>query len=142
MAERIKVYNPQKFDVGVVTFDRPMGLNIAPGSFALLTEDDISYIASISTLFQRGYLRVDKKEETVMQAIGIDPETNPAFITDEEIQKRLGGTPKKIGEWLDTVKEPYILDRVYDIAVKMNLTMSKLKTLREHMPERTFVDEE
>lgn len=142
MAERIKVYNLQKFDVGVVTFDRPMGLNITPGSFALLSEDDISYIASISTLFQRGYLRVDKKEEAVMQAIGIDPETNPAFITDEDIQKKLGGTPKKIGEWLDTVKEPYILDRIYDIAVKMNLTMGKLKVLREHMPERTFVDEE
>lgn len=142
MAERIKVYNPQKFDVGVVTFDRPMGLNIAPGSFALLSEDDISYIASISTLFQRGYLRVDKKEEAVMQAIGIDPETNPAFITDEEIQKRLGGTPKKIGEWLETVKEPYILDRIYDNAVKMNLTMGKLKVLREHMPGRAFVDEE
>lgn len=34
MAEKIKVYNRQKFNVGVKLLDKPDGINIAPGSFA------------------------------------------------------------------------------------------------------------
>ena len=34
MSDKMKVYNPQKFDVGVVLLDKPMGINIKAGSFA------------------------------------------------------------------------------------------------------------
>lgn len=34
MAEKIKVYNRQKFSIGVKLLDKNDGINIAPGSFA------------------------------------------------------------------------------------------------------------
>ena len=50
--------------------------------------------------------------------------------------------PKKIGEWLDTITEPFVLDRVYDVAMSMdNLTAPKLKVLKAKMPERDFIGE-
>lgn len=33
MGEKLRVYNNQKFDIGVRLQDKPMGVNIAPGSF-------------------------------------------------------------------------------------------------------------
>ena len=75
-------------------------------------------------------------------SIGIDPEHNPHFSDDEDIRKHLASTPKKIGEWLDTITEPFVLDRVYDVAMSMdNLTAPKLKVLKAKMPERDFIGE-
>lgn len=34
MSNKIKVYNVQKFCVGVTLLDKPLGMNIKPGSFA------------------------------------------------------------------------------------------------------------
>ena len=35
MSEKIRVINPQKFDVGVITQDKPLGLNIKSGGFIM-----------------------------------------------------------------------------------------------------------
>lgn len=136
---KIKVYNPTSFNVGVVTLDRPLGFNIRPGSFVLMTEDDVAYVSSICTLFQRGMLRVDEQHEDVMMSIGIDMNTDPNFISNEEIGKKLAGTPKKLQEWLETVNEPHVLDRVYEVAKASNLTANRLKILQEKMPDRDFM---
>lgn len=149
MAEKIKLVNPQKFDVGVRTQDRPMGMNIKAGSFVLVSKDDISYISSISDIIQRGLLRFENMsgdtEDTAREmemTLGIDPENDPNFSDDEEIRKHLSSTPKKLGEWLDTITEPFMLDRVYDVAMKMeNLTAPKLKVLKSKMPDREFIGE-
>ena len=67
---------------------------------------------------------------------------NAHFSDDEDIRKHLASTPKKIGEWLDTITEPFVLDRVYDVAMSMdNLTAPKLKVLKAKMPERDFIGE-
>lgn len=34
MSDKIKVYNYNKFDVGITLPDKPLGINIRPGSFA------------------------------------------------------------------------------------------------------------
>ena len=149
MADKIKLVNPQKFDVGVRTQDRPMGMNIKAGSFVLVSTDDVSYISSISNIIQRGLLRIENLSgdtndtaHEVEMSIGIDPEHDPHFSDDEDIRKHLASTPKKIGEWLDTITEPFVLDRVNDVAMSMdNLTAPKLKVLKAKMPERDFIGE-
>lgn len=149
MADKIKLVNPQKFDVGVRTQDRPMGMNIKAGSFVLVSKDDVSYISSISNVIQRGLLRfenlADDKEDTAHEmemSLGIDPENDPHFADDEDIKKHLAMTPKKLGEWLDTITESFVLDRVYDVAMSMeNLTAPKLKVLKNKMPDRDFIGE-
>lgn len=35
MADRIRIYNPQKFDIGVTTQDKPIGMNVKAGSFIM-----------------------------------------------------------------------------------------------------------
>jgi histone acetyltransferase (RNA polymerase elongator complex component) len=86
-------------------------------------------------------LRVEKEKETLMQEIGIEVETDPNFIDDEEIRKKLAMSAKKIEEWLATVNEDYIRDRIYDVAVEMNLTMNKIKVLQAAMPKKSFMED-
>lgn len=143
MADKIRVINPQKFDVGVVTQDKPIGLNIKAGGFVMLTQDDIDYIMSISSLFQRGFLRIEEtKAAEIFESVGIDIKNDPNFIDDEDIRKKLGGTAKSIEKWLSTVNEEHILDRVFDVAQDMNLNMSKIKVLQAKMPNRNFLGDD
>ena len=116
-------------------------MNIKAGSFTLVTPDDIAYLASISDVFRRGILKVEEKNIEVMQEAGIDQQNDPNFITDEEIQKKLSGTVKKMKEWLATIEEGYILDRIYDVAMNMNLSLDKVKALNEKMPDRKFLED-
>lgn len=142
MAEKIRVINPQKFDVGVITQDKPIGMNIKAGGFIMLTQDDIDYIMSISTLFQRGFLRIEEtKAVEIMESVGIDVNTDPNFIDDEDIRKKLNGTAKNIEKWLNDIREEYILDRIFDVAKDMNLNMSKIKVLQAKMPSKNFLDD-
>ena len=142
MAEKIRVINPQKFDVGVITQDKPIGMNIKAGGFIMLTQDDIDYIMSISTLFQRGFLRIEEtKAVEIMESVGIDVNTDPNFIDDEDIRKKLNGTAKTIEKWLNDIHEEYILDRIFDVAKDMNLNMSKIKVLQTKMPSKNFLDD-
>ena len=146
MANNIKLYNPQKFNVGLKLQGQMQGLDIKPGSFVMVSEDDVNYIASISSILQRGILRIENSAENkedvaaeVNQNLGIDTKNDPLFADDLDIRQKLGGSAKKIGEWLDSVTEPYMLDRIYDVAMTMDLPASKLAKLREKMPERSFV---
>lgn len=139
--EKIKVFNPQKFDVGVVTQDVPLGFNVKHDGFALLTKDEISYLNSTCSLFTRGILRVDEEHRPLMEAVGIDQADNANFITDTEIEKKLSGSAKKIEEWLEPITEQYVLDKICEIAKGMNLNLSKIKVLQEKMPNKDFINE-
>lgn len=139
MDEKILLRNPQKFDVGIVTLEKPLGMNIRAGSFVMVNQNELSYLASTSTLLQDGILTVDEKQIPALQEVGIDPTTDPNFIKDDEIKKKLSGTTKKLREWLATVELGHILDRVYDIAMTMNLSVDKVKVLQEKMPDKEFV---
>lgn len=141
MNDKIILRNTQKFDIGIVTPEKPLGVNIRPGSFAQVTHDELIHILSVSTLIQSGMLTVDEKDKEALTDLGIDPETDQHFIKDEDIKKKLGGTAKKLREWLAGIDEGYILDRVYDIAMSMNLSMDKIKALKEYMPNRDFIDD-
>lgn len=140
MTEKIKVYNRQKFNIGVKLLDKNDGINIAPGSFAQMTADDIEYIMSRSNLFQKGYLR-EQEGSTVVADTGIDTVNDPNFLDDEMLRKKLTQSPKKLGEWLDTIDSEHTMDRIYDVAMSMDLPMTKLKVLNEKMPDRNILGE-
>lgn len=140
MEEKIILRNPQKFDIGIVTLEKPLGVNIRSGSFALVSESELNYLASVSDLLQKGLLQVDEKHKEQMLELGINPDEDVNFISNEEIQKKLSGTVKKLREWLGTIEEGHTLDRVYDVAKDMNLSVDKIKALKEKMPEKDFLD--
>ena len=140
MSEKVKVINPQKFDVGVKLLSMPLGINIKAKSFALVTEEDVNYIASISDVFTRGLLKLEEEKTEMLQAVGVDPTNNIAYIPDEEIKKKLSGSAKKLEEWLDGITEEYALDRIYDIAKDMDLNLNKVKILQGRMPNKDFMN--
>lgn len=140
MSEKIKVYNVQKFNIGIRTPEKPDGMNIAPGSFAFLTQDDIEFVMSQSRLFQLGYLR-EQEGSTVVADSGIDTVNDANFLDDEAIRKKLSQSAKKVKEWLDTVTAEHTLDRIFDVAMAMDLQLAKLKILNEKMPERNILGE-
>ena len=139
--KNIRLYNPQKFDVGVKLLDNDRGMNVRAGGFIQISENDVAYINSISSILRRGMLRVEKEKEILLQEVGIAPETDPNFIDDEAIRKKLSMSAKKVEEWLQTVQEEYIRDRIYDIAMEMNLPLNKIKVLQAAMPKKTFIEE-
>lgn len=140
MNEKVKVINPQKFDVGVNLLSMPLGINIKAKSFAMVTEEDVNYIASISNVFTRGLLLVEKEKTEILEAVGVNPETDIGYMTDEEIKKKLSGTAKKLEEWLEEIEEEFILDRVYDVAMSMDLNLNKVKILQAKMPKKDFMN--
>lgn len=140
MNEKVKVINPQKFDVGVNLLSMPLGINIKAKSFAMVTEEDVNYIASISNVFTRGLLLVEKEKTEILEAVGVNPETDIGYMTDEEIKKKLSGTAKKLEEWLEEINEEFILDRVYDVAMSMDLNLNKVKILQAKMPKKDFMN--
>lgn len=139
-AKTVRIYNPQKFTVGIVTQSNPAGIAIKPGSFAIISEDDVAYIGSVSTVFQRGVLRLNEENNDLLLGMGIDAKTDPNYYDDEDIRKKLAGSAKSLTEWLNNVHEEYILDKIFDIAKEMNLPASKIKVLSAKMPNRDFLE--
>lgn len=139
--ERFRVNNPHPFSVGIVTIDKPYGIVVQPNSFTMLTQDEIDYLISISTLFQDGVLQVaGEKQKEVADTIGIDMENNANFMSDEDIKKKLSGNANQLRKWLDGADmKPYVLDRVAELAKEMNLSMNKIQVLQEKLPNYDFL---
>lgn len=138
--DKIKVYNPTKHDVGVFLIEAPLApRNIRPGAFLYITDADIETLAATTTLFSEGHLRVEDEKSEIMAEHGIDVNENPHFIDDAEIKKKFSMSAKKIGEWLDTITAKHVLERVYEVAMTMDLPKTKLEVLSAKMPDREFI---
>lgn len=140
MSEKIRLRNPQQFNVGIITIDKPYGLNIAPGAFTIVSKDDIDYLMATSTLLQRGILRVEgEQKEEVLEQMGVKEEDNANFMSDEDIKKKLSGNANQLRKWLDGDIEPFVLAKIAEIADGMNLNANKLQVLREKIPNHDFL---
>ena len=140
MSEKIRLRNPQQFNVGIITIDKPYGLNIAPGAFTIVSKDDIDYLMATSTLLQKGILRVEgEQKEEVLEQMGVKEEDNANFMSDEDIKKKLSTNASQLKKWLDSTEaEPYVLQRIAEIASGMNLSQNKLQVLKDKVPNFDF----
>ena len=140
MSEKMRVNNPNKYPVGIITPEKPYGINIQPGAFTMATQDEIDYIMATSTLFQDGVLRLaGEKQKELADTLGINMENNANFMSDEDIKKKLSGNANQLRKWLnsDDIK-PYVLDRIAEIAKGMNLSLNKIQILQEKLPDYEF----
>ena len=141
MNERIRLRNTKRFSVGIVTPDKLYGLNIAPGAFTIINQDELDYLMGTSTLLQKGILQVEgeKKDET-LEALGVKQEDNANFMSDEDIRKKLSMNAAQLKKWLNaTEAEPYVLDRIAEIASDMNLSLNKIQILKDKIPNFEFI---
>lgn len=141
MNERIRVRNTQKFNVGIITPDKQYGQNIAPGAFTILNQDEIDYLIGTSTLFQKGVLQVEgEQQEQMLENLGVNKENNANFMSDEDIKKKLSMNANALKKWLDsTPAEPYVLNKIAEIASGMNLSLNKIQLLKDRIPNFEFI---
>ena len=141
MSDKIRLNNPNKFNVGIVTPEKQYGVNILPGAFTMVTQDEVDYLMATTTLFTDGVLRLAGEEQKELaDAIGIEMEGNANFMSDEDIKKKLSGNANQLKKWLnsDDIK-PYVLDRIAEIAKGMNLSLNKIQVLQEKLPDYDFM---
>ena len=145
--ERYRVYNRCKHAIGVQLMNG-MQLNIKPGSFQLLTASDILYIESIcgsSKFFSQKMLEpVDASNMPMtLDAFGLAPDTNvPVHMNDDDIAAMLKKPVNQVKAWLSNIDDPAELHAIYLVARQMDLTTSKLKLLREKIPEKDWLSHE
>ena len=141
MAEKMRLNNPNKFAVGIITPEKEYGVNILPGAFTMVTQDEVDYIMATSTLLQNGVLQLTgEKQKELAATMGIEMENNANFMSDEDIKKKLSVNANQLKKWLDTVDaEPYVLNRIAEIASGMNLSMNKIQVLKDKIPDFEFI---
>lgn len=126
---KVKVYNDNKHNVGV-RLENGTQRNIAPGSFALLNEDDVAFIMSTSSLFRNHHLSIKDKE--VIEELGVTPD-EVSFDSDEEILAKLKKSSLPVlKKYLAGITEPHLRQRVVAL-VKANddLPASKVKAVED-----------
>ena len=139
---KIRLDNPNRFNVGIITPEKQYGQNVAPGAFIYVNNDELEYLMSTTNLLQRGILRVhggDEKKQ-VEERLNIDSENNANFMSDEDIRKKLSGNANQLKKWLGGDVEPFVLERIADIAKTMNLSMSKVQVLQDRIPNYEFIE--
>ena len=143
---KFRVYNRCKFDIGVRTVEG-REYNIKPGSFVLLTLDDIEYIESVcqkKKLFGAGMLEVvDGSGKTLAcEDINIvEANESEKMLSDDEITAALKKPVKAFDEWINKIDDPVELHAIYTVASGMDLPASKLKILNAKMPNKDWLDE-
>ena len=141
MNERIRLRNPQKFNVGIITPDKQYGQNIAPGGFTIINQDELDYLMGNSKLLQKGILQVEgEQRDETLEIMGVNKENNANFMSDEDIKKKLQMNANQLKKWLESTEaEPYVLKRVAEIAKGMNLNANKLQVLQAKVPGFDFI---
>lgn len=142
MSEKMRLNNPNEFDVGIVTPEKQYGVNIRPKAFTMVTQDEVDYLMATSTLLQDGVLRLNgEKQKELADTIGVNMEDNANFMSDEDIKKKLSGNANQLRKWLNSDEiKPYVLDKIAAIAKTMNLSMNKIQVLQEKLPDYDFFD--
>lgn len=136
MAKRqIKVYNKNPFDVGIRLHNWARGRKIKgvdpltnKVSFIFLTEDEALELHSMCDMFIDGTLTVETQKDK--ELLGLEGENYNAF-SEEEIKEVLKLAPSKLKPKLKKFTEPFAKEKVYQTALKMNLTAARIKVVEE-----------
>ena len=142
MSEKMRLNNPNAFSVGIITPEKPYGVNIQPNAFTMVTQDEVDYLMATSTLLSNGVLRLaGEKQKELEETLGVKTEDNANFMSDEDIKKKLSGNANQLKKWLNSDEiAPYVLDKIATIAKGMNLSMNKIQVLQDKLPEYDFLN--
>lgn len=142
---RYRVWNNAKFDIGIHLMNN-VEMNIIPGSFVMLTVNDILFLESRypnAGLFRKKLLVAmdDNGEELDLLNIGLPAADENAHHSDEEIIAVLKGGAKKLETWLEEIDDPAELHAIYEVAKTLDLPVTKVKILKKFMPNKDWLDD-
>lgn len=132
MDKKYKVHNRNKYDVGIQFMEPTKQMNVRPGSFVLMSEEEISFLHSISTSFSGKELSIDEvdvKENILGFTAG-----EKMSITSEEIIAILKSALSKMKTSLEAITEENFKFLIYEEAKKMytDLTGGKIEFLAQY----------
>ena len=144
--KRFRVYNRCKYDIGVNLING-QAPNIRAGGFQLLTVNDILYIESLCSNIKffssKRLVAVDDdgNELTLEQLGGYPDDTVPKHLDDEEITAMLKKPLKAMEAWLNDINDSEELHAIYMAAKELDLPASKLKLLKNKIPNKEWLEE-
>ena len=139
--EKTRVYNQRKYDVGMILQNGAERV-VHPGSFILLSRDEIEYLASIAPALFDGEKQLRLEDRALAAQLGFVDDAQAETLDADVIRKKLNQRAPQLRAWLDGVTEPYLLDAICGVAAEMDLPASKLQLLQERMPGREFLHAE
>ena len=57
------------------------------------------------------------------------------------IEKKLKGPIGAMKTWIEPITQKHMLEAIYQVAKKLDLPVSKMKILKEKMPEHYFLED-
>ena len=139
MADRVRVRNATKYDIGLVTMTG-FGYNIKPGLFIMMNRDDVEYNMALAPRLFEAPARLVVEDVELAQVVGIE-DPKAATPSDEDLTKILKGSAAKLKDYIEKNKEnEHILERLAGLAKKADLPASKIKVMQEALPQRDFIN--
>lgn len=140
--DRVRITNTSQHDVGLIN-QNGVEYNIRPGTFITLAKDDAEYMVAIApklfaTTEHAGELRVDNEEFAKDLNIAAPGDQTPA--DEAVIRKALGGNLAQMRKYVGNIEDPYLIECVYQTAMKMDLPQSKMNILKEAFPQKFIND--
>ena len=137
MAERVRITNMAKHDIGLVN-QTGIEYNIKAGMFITLGKDDAEYMVAIARKsFENGKLVLGDKELAADLGLTTPDELNPN--SEEAVRKALGGNAKALKKYVEGIQEESLIEVIWEVANQMDLPASKMAVLKEAFPQK-FVD--
>ena len=140
----LHVYNTANFDIGITLSSNQQRV-IRAGTLLPMSIDDILYIESNCRAkpFSSKRLSIKTKDgkELTLEDIGgyTDPYAEKHFDADE-IVANLNKSAKHIAAWLKEITDPVELDAIGEMAIKMDLSASKLKVIQAKVPNKDMLE--
>lgn len=139
MADRVRVRNATKYDIGLTTMTG-FGYNIKPGLFIMMNREDVEYNMALAPKLFEAPARLVVEDAELSQVVGIE-DPKEATPTDADLIKVLKGNANRLKEYIDTNKEnEHILERLAVLAKEADLPASKIKVLQDALPQRDFIN--
>lgn len=100
--DKVRVYNVRKYSIGLLI---PGGIErtIQPGSFALLTRDEIEYLASIAPTLFEGEKQLRLEDRTLAVQLGFVESAQAETLDADSIRKHLAQRVPQVKAWLDGI---------------------------------------
>jgi len=137
--EKYKVFNDRSYNIGMVLANGVERV-VKPGSYTLLSKDEIEHVASIAPKLFLGERQLRFEDRKLAVDMGFIADENAPLFDTAEIRKHLSGSIAKMKAWLETVTEPFLLDEVLTVARTMDLPASKLQVLQDKFPGQTLIE--
>ena len=128
MKESIKIKNNNSYHIGLLCQKWNKHRQVKPNSFIYLNEEEVRELDSDFDFFSSGELVIDDSELNI--TLGYK-EKNPNILTDLEVEEIFKLSAVQIKEKLSGVTEMFALNRIFDVAKKSDLSVTRLKAVEE-----------